>query len=528
MSGFAIGESPQALIGSLDGSLPRLSKKTLDSIKGSLSGRYVEDFRTYGRDAAYDSLCLRIRVIVASNEYNHSDTLSKVVQVEQPMSEIERLRKENKTLQNEISVLKNGVAPEKELSQLEKRTRWIVKKLVIDNNAAADTLWKVYKDSSFGLVPFYFDSVSSLALMSYQFNLPKQKYLMAKTYQSYQPPFSLLYQRNEIKKQMNNRMMFKLLGRNPCNVDYYNLQDYVDEMGNLVKQSEKVNKLKESESDINTADISKPKTGKSKDDVWKSAGKLTMQFSQYYVTDNWYKGGEPNATLLGMFAYERNYKEGKKFWNNDADIRLGFYTSQDDTIRAFRVNNDLFKLTSTIGYEMPFKKWYYAAYGEFNTQMFRNYKATNSNVIKASFLSPTRIFLSLGAKYAHNANIYAYLSPMAYKLLFVVGDDIEDPQTVGIEKGKVQNDFGIFGKGQLKWKFTKDININSTFDFFTPYSMKNVEMNWETIGNFVINRFLSTRLSLKMRFDSTPKSDDYESPKLQIQEQLSFGFNYTF
>lgn len=530
LGGYAIGESPQSLIGSLDGSLSGLKKNTLDSIKSSLSSRYVEDFRTYGRDVAYDSLCLRIRVLVASNEHNHSDTLSKIVQVEQPLSEIDKLRQENRTLQNELSILKNGVAPEPELSPLEKRTRWIVKKLVMDNNEAADTLWKVYKDNSFGLVPYYFDSVPRLSFVRYSesFALSKPKYLMGKKYPAFRTGLEDKCQRYMIKSHIDSRVLMKLIGRDPSIIDYYNLQDYYDEMAHMLAKSEKINKLEVKGVGYSSSDLEKPVFRKPKDEAWSRGGKLNMQFAQYYVTDNWYKGGEPNATLLGIFDYELNYKEGKKFWDNDIDVKLGFYTSQNDTLRAFRVNNDVIKLTSTIGYETPFKKWFYAGYGEFDTQLFKNYKGTNSQKIKASFLSPTKFILSLGTKYQHNSNVYAYLSPLAYKLLFVVGDDIEDPKTVGIASGKAQNDFGLLGKGNLKFKLTKDININSTFDIFTPYTLKNVEMNWETVGNFVINRFLSTRLSLNMRFDSTPKSDDYESPKLQIQEQLSFGFTCLF
>ncbi len=78
------------------------------------------------------------------------------------------------------------------------------------------------------------------------------------------------------------------------------------------------------------------------------------------------------------------------------------------------------------------------------------------------------------------------------------------------------------------WKFSNDVNLESSFDIFSPYSFENVELDWETVGNFVINRYLSTRLSLNLRYDSTPMSTDYDSPKLQIQEQLSFGFNYVF
>ena len=326
---------------------------------------------------------------------------------------------------------------------------------------------------------------------------------------------------------MHGKFIFSLLGRDPSAFNYYFLHDYEDLAAQMETHKQAAKYVELDEPNYIIDNISLPRAAK-RNEPWTSAGKLSMQFSQYYVTDNWYKGGEPNASLLGLFNYERNYRSGKKMWDNSADIRLGFYSSPNDTIRGFRVNNDLLKLNTTLGYQTPWQKWYYAFNAELNTQLFTNYKGTNTNTVRAAFLSPTRIFLSLGIKYDYNTNVYAFMSPAAYKLIFLANDKIADPRTVGIENGKAQNDFGFYGKGKVKWAFTKDVKINSTFDVFTPYSMENVEFNWETEGNFIINRYLSTRLALNMRFDSTPVSSDYESPKLQIQEQLSFGFNYKF
>ena len=80
----------------------------MDSVKVELSGRYVEEFRTYGRKLAYDSLVHRVRVIKLANEHNTSDTLASTRNVEQPLSDVDRLKKENETLRNELRMLKSG------------------------------------------------------------------------------------------------------------------------------------------------------------------------------------------------------------------------------------------------------------------------------------------------------------------------------------------------------------------------------------------------------------------------------------
>src|SRR5574344_2162419 len=158
----AVGEAPRDLIDGLDQTLSNIRKETVDSLKTDLSNRYVRDFRTYGRTAAYDSLRARINVINASNEHNQSDSLVISNNVEQPLSEIDRLKKEVQTLKNEIAQMKKvqSGGKEPELTYQQKRARWIVKKLMMDNAALTDSMTRQNRDTTFGQVPLVFDSAS--------------------------------------------------------------------------------------------------------------------------------------------------------------------------------------------------------------------------------------------------------------------------------------------------------------------------------------------------------------------------------
>ena len=72
----------------------------------------------------------------------------------------------------------------------------------------------------------------------------------------------------------------------------------------------------------------------------------------------------------------------------------------------------------------------------------------------------------------------------------------------------------------------KNISIQSWFHYNTNYHKVFAEMN-NTI-NFTINRFLSTTLTVKFRFDDlVPKREDFKT-HLQINELLSIGFNYNW
>lgn len=379
------------------------------------------------------------------------------------------------------------------------------------------------------LEPIYFDSINHSDFLNY-IHTSKLEY-NSTTDTTKNNPLSrktdiFLFQNKQRRRTVN-----ALAISHPELIEYYNLSVY-DSRSRDIRQSGKgavlvdIDEYRAAPVFEKLSDFLKPK----KQSNWSSNGKLNIQFSQYYVTKNWYKGGEPNATLLSLLEYYKDYNNNDKLiWNNGLDVKIGFFNSGNDTLRAFRVNNDVFQITSRLGYQTFLKKWYYSLYGEFNTCMFTGYAGTNSSEVVTAFLSPTRIFMSLGLDYRYNKNTSVLIAPLAYKLIFLTSDKI-DPLTVGITSGKSSNSFGYMLQAKTNWKFTREISVNSNFNLFSTYDFKNVEFNWETTGNFTINRYLSTRLSLNMRFDNTPKKTDknYEKPKLQIQEQLSFGFYYKF
>ena len=79
-----------------------------------------------------------------------------------------------------------------------------------------------------------------------------------------------------------------------------------------------------------------------------------------------------------------------------------------------------------------------------------------------------------------------------------------------------------------KHKFTDEINLETKLSFYANYvgQKKGVEIDWEVIGNFVINRFFSAKVSLHPRYDNTIVLPEGEKNKIQFKELISIGFNY--
>lgn len=371
-----------------------------------------------------------------------------------------------------------------------------------------------------------FDSLKAIQLQP--FEIPVEIGYFKKEKKDSTTSFEKSYQDFLFKDKLNHRTAYNIASYRPELVDFYGLKPYDNTLDKPVVKSRRIRVEGVDSPEVMPMPFTLEREVKKKEnDFWTFKGNLSLQFSQYYVTDNWYKGGTSNATFLNIFEYDIKYKKNRLAWENRFDVKIGFYNTAEDTIRAFRVNNDVFKIDSKLGYQTKWsKKAYYSAAVEFNTSLFKGYKKTNSNDVVTSFLSPSRLFMSAGLDYKHNKNANIRVAPVAYKVIFLMPHSDIDPLTVGLDSTELSKGYpGFMIQGKLDWKFNKEIQITSNFDLFSSYNCRNIEFDWETVGKFIINRFLSTRLSLIMRYDNTPKN---EKAKIQIQEQLSFGFSYHF
>lgn len=262
---------------------------------------------------------------------------------------------------------------------------------------------------------------------------------------------------------------------------------------------------------------------------WTHKGNGYMQFTQHYISDNWYKGGESTNALLAGLVLEANFDDRQRLeLENKLEIKLGFITAPSDTVHKYKTNADLFRLNSKLGVK-AFKNWYYTLAGEFKTQFFGNYK-TNTNNMISNFLSPAQLDITLGMDFKQNKKNYSLSllgSPLAYTFMYISNDKIIDPGAFNVEQGhKTANLFGSKFTGNLTWKIIPSIVWESKLEYFTTYDT--VIASWENTFNFVLNRYLSTKLFVHARYDDGVKLTEDNKSYFQMQELLSFGLNYTW
>ena len=257
---------------------------------------------------------------------------------------------------------------------------------------------------------------------------------------------------------------------------------------------------------------------------WKMVNN-TLNISQAYFSDNWYKGGENNLTLLSIQNVKFGYNNKSTVeMETEIESKFSFYSTPDDTLRSFRVNDDMSFIKSKLGYK-AFKRFYYTFSTEFKTQLFNSHKTNSQNVV-ASFLSPANLFVNLGMDYKLNTSkitMSVILSPLSYQWIYVKDPDVNETQ-FGLESGKTtKSSIGSMLTGNITWAFNKQINWVSRLYYYTTYDR--VETEWENTFNFVLNRYLSTKFMIHARFDdNVARSDKFDY--FQYREMLTFGISY--
>ena len=265
-----------------------------------------------------------------------------------------------------------------------------------------------------------------------------------------------------------------------------------------------------------------------KPNFWNFSTNVTLKFTQNHVSDNWYKGGESNNTLLATATVKANYNNQRKLtFDNTLEMRLGFQSSENDEKHKFKTNSDLLRLTNKLGVK-AFQNWYYTVMLQSWTQFYRGYKSNDTKVY-SDFMSPFESLLSIGMDFKKSSkngkfNISATLSPIALKLKYV--DRASLVTSFGLTEGHhAKWDRGSNVTVTCGWNVMKNVSWNTRLYYFTDYSKSTVE--WENTINFTINKYLKGSLFLYPRFDDSRTRKDGES-YFQFYELLSFGLDYTF
>lgn len=256
-----------------------------------------------------------------------------------------------------------------------------------------------------------------------------------------------------------------------------------------------------------------------------------LQFSQAYVSKNWYQGGNNHLSLLFGINWNVNLNQvyhPKLLFQSALSYKLGLNSTPQDEVHAYSISEDLLQYNLNTGWK-AFQKWYYSLNMLFKTQILRNYE-NNSMVRKASFLSPGDFNLGLGMAYSHQNKkktfqFTATISPVSYNLKTCITNKIDHEQFNIKPYRKTRSEIGSNGEFNMNWQIASNINYKSRVFLFTDYDY--FLSDWENTISFNINKYLSTQIYVHLRYDSSSDVDQ-DWKHFMMREILSFGLSYTW
>ena len=264
---------------------------------------------------------------------------------------------------------------------------------------------------------------------------------------------------------------------------------------------------------------------------WLHTAGGALQFSQAFVSSNWYQGGNDYLALLFNFNWNVQLNQvyhPKLLFQSNLSYKLALNSTPKGDYHKYSISEDNFQYNLNLGLK-AIKKWYYSFNLLFKTQLLNNYEA-DSDVMTASFLSPGNLNMGLGMSYSYE-NKYktltftATISPLSYNLNTCITNKIDHKLYNISPNRKVRNEIGSNAEFNMNWQIASFLNYKTRLFLFSDYHY--FLSDWENTFSFAINKFLSTQIFLHLRYDTSAE----KAPKwkqFMMREILSFGLSYTF
>lgn len=286
---------------------------------------------------------------------------------------------------------------------------------------------------------------------------------------------------------------------------------------------------------------------------WKKGGVFSLNLAQTSLT-NWSAGGENSFSVNGMMSVFSNYKGNKDAWTNSLDLGYGLLKQGKNT--GWMKTDDKIDFLSKYGRQF-YKKWYYAALVNFKTQMTAGYNYPNDSTEISNLLAPAYLLGALGVDFKPNSYFSLFAAPITVKTTIVNNQKLADAGAFGVDKatyddagillskGKLtRSELGgyvriIYSRNKFNAEFLKNVAFTTKIDFFSNYlhNPQNIDVNWETLIAFKINKYISVNINTVLLYDDDIKIgidnnkdniiDEY-GPRVQFKEILGVGFAYKF
>lgn len=257
---------------------------------------------------------------------------------------------------------------------------------------------------------------------------------------------------------------------------------------------------------------------------WFFFGQNNMIFNQSSF-NNWNSGGNNNIGGIIKLNYNLSFKKGKHFLENSILSGYGLVATDGQSTRK---TDDYVNIQSNYGYDLG-KNYYLSAGFQFLTQFAPGYnygKTPEPNFSDriSKFMAPAYFNLGVGISYNPKENFQVIVRPINGKFTIVADAQLQKKGLYGLEEDgqTIRKELGAMVNVLYRFKVYKDISFTNSLNFFANYlyHTERVDVAYNTLINFRLNRFVSTSITADLMYDHD------QVKKLQIKQTLGIGLTY--
>jgi hypothetical protein len=284
--------------------------------------------------------------------------------------------------------------------------------------------------------------------------------------------------------------------------------------------------------------------------AWETGGNIGLDFSQLLMFNPPIGGGENKMGIGGLTSLFAKYAKNKTVWTSDGNLHVAVQRIGSKE-KPFTKNLDLLRLNTKYG-RLLSPKLNASFVGTFESLLLNTYSdltlsSSQTNTLKAKFLSPATLLLAPGFDYKHSDQLSVFLTPAAYKTIIVLDDEIAklgvhgNPFVSSTDYKNFKHEFGGHLKAMYKNTFVKKLAYAGELNLFYDYLAKNhgveyIDVVWLNNFGLEIVKGLTLNLIVDARWDrdiasvlseGTPDGLT-EFRKWMITQAFTIKYNYVF
>lgn len=269
---------------------------------------------------------------------------------------------------------------------------------------------------------------------------------------------------------------------------------------------------------------------------WEQKNRAALDINEVTFV-NWSAGGSNSISALVGFTSTLNYTYGLLKWKNKAILNYGINKQQEQELRK---TSDELELISTMGFQKDsLSNWYFSARFNFKTQFTNGYRYPNTSDPISGLMAPGYLFVGGGVEYGKNIEKFStYFSPLTFKSTYVLDHDLSNAGAFGVDPAiiddngnliqqgeRVRTEVGILLTNEFETEVFDNIKIKNRTSFYTDYlnSFGNIDIDWEMMFNFKVNKYVKASLGSHIRYDNDVKTVVTIDEGTQNEEQLMEG-----